>query len=149
MNKNMTRHPVVYGLLAGGSFGYVGMTRVNVKTRLWEHRSRSRSGHTAPVYEWMRSVGVDLVEAVVLDEDSSSESEWIVKLLAEGHPLANQKSRDGVENSLSAETKKKIGASNSANGPTWIKGKTGEAAGWTPERRAIQSARMTKRMSIQ
>lgn len=146
MNKNMTRQPVVYGLQVGGSFGYVGMTRVNVKTRLWEHRSRGRSGHSAPVYEWMRSVGVELVEAVVLDEDASTESEWIVKLLAEGHPLANQKSVDGVENSMSTATKKKIGASNSAKGPTWIKGKTGEAAGWTPERRAAQSARMRERM---
>ena len=145
MNKNLARQPVVYGLRAGGVFGYVGMTRVNMKTRLWEHRSRARSGHIAPVYGWMRAVGIDAVEIVELDSNTRNETQWIVKLLADGHPLANQKARDGVENSMSAASKERIGAPRRGK-DTWIKGRTGEAAGWTEARRAEQSARMKARM---
>lgn len=88
MNKNMTRQPSVYGLRAGGSFGYVGSTRVNLKTRWWEHRSRAKNGHTAPVYDWMRECGVENVEIVGLEEGDdldSLEIKWITRLLSEGH----------------------------------------------------------------
>lgn len=145
MNKNMTRQPVVYGLRVGGSFGYVGMTMVNMRTRLWEHRSRARAGHSAPIYDWIRLVGVDAVEVVELDNDPNREVFWITKLLNEGHPIQNQVSRDGVSNSMSAASRKKIGAPKRGK-PTWIKGKTGESAGWTQARREAQSARMKARM---
>lgn len=146
MNSNLARQPCVYGLRAGSVFGYVGMTRVNMKTRLWEHRSRARSGHTAPVYDWMRSVGVDSVEIVELSNNPAEEVLIISNLLADGHPLANQTSRDGVANSMSAAARARIGDAKRGR-QTWIKGKTGEAAGWTDERREAASEAMKRRMS--
>ena len=145
MNKNMTRLPVVYGLRAGDFFGYVGMTRVNAKTRLWEHRSRARQGHSAPVYDWIRSVGIENLEIEILDSSIENESTWILKLINEGHPIANQQARDGVERSMSAESKERIGAPKRGR-DTWIKGLHGEAAGWTAERKMAQSIAMKNRM---
>ncbi|AGY47141.1 GIY-YIG Endonuclease [Clavibacter phage CN1A] len=147
MNKNMNRQPCVYGLEAGG-FLYVGVTTVNPKTRWWGHRGRARGGHTAPVYERMREVGIDAVKIVVLEECEADRLEgrelfWIQKLKSEGHDLTNQIGADGKAKSMSASSRSRIGAAK-AGKPTWIKGKTGAAAGWTPERKAAQRARIIK-----
>ena len=141
----MTRLPVVYGLRAGDFFGYVGMTRVNAKTRLWEHRSRARQGHSAPVYDWIRSVGIENLEIEILDSSVENESAWILRLINEGHPIANQQARDGIKGSTSAESKERIGAPKRGH-DTWIKGLRGEAAGWTLERRAAASVTMKNTM---
>lgn len=148
MNRNMERERVVYGLHAGdGMFGYIGSTEVNAKTRWWEHRSRARAGHNAPVYEWMRESGVDqidfeIIERVTTDEDVlNAEARVIAQYLMDGHPLANQKALDGVPDSMSEASKRRIGDPKKGKA-TWIKGKTGLDAGWTPERRAAQSARI-------
>jgi hypothetical protein len=143
MNYNQERQPCVYGLRAGSFYGYVGSTRVNSKTRLWEHRARARKGHTAPVYDWMREVGIDNVEIVELDDDPTTETKWIDNLLSEGHPLRNQLGLDGNPHSWSKDMKRKVGDANRGK-PTWIKGKRGEEAGWTQERRRAQSERFRR-----
>lgn len=143
MNANETRQPCVYGLKAGGSFGYVGATQQNPKTRLWEHRSRARAGHPGPVYVWMREVGIENVEIVVLEANISQEVAWIVRLLEAGEPLRNEMSSDGVGYSWSASSKEKLSEAK-AGKATWIKGKKGEAAGWSLERRAAQAERIRR-----
>lgn len=143
MNPRMERRPAVYGLKAGDEFGYVGSTTVNIRTRLWEHRSRARSGHTAPVYRWMRLVGIENVEIVELaagDDLRALEVECLVRLRADGHVLYNQSGVDGREHSMSVRTRRLLGASRRGK-PTWIKGKRGVEAGWTEERRRAQSER--------
>lgn len=143
VNMNRYKEPAVYALKHGGGFFYVGRTSSNALNRLWQHRARARGGHSAPVYEKMREVGVYEVEFEVLhylsEEDDPREVEagWISKLLSEGHELANQMGRDGVPDSFSESAKEKL--SNSRRGrSTWIKGKTGEEAGWTEERKRAQ-----------
>jgi hypothetical protein len=146
MNKNSVRKPVIYGLIHDGGFFYVGRTRTNLQERFWQHSYRARSGHNAPVYAYMREVGISNIEPVELEEISdwessaSLEAEWISKLINEGHALTNQLGRDGVPDSWSEEMRAKMSIIQSGR-ETWIKGKRGEGAGWTDERRAAQSAR--------
>jgi len=137
----MKRETVIYGLVdSEGKIGYLGSTTVNAKTRYWEHRSRARKMHTAPVYDWIRKVGVDcfsVVELERLEADAQvtlTEARWIKRLIDEGHPLQNQIARDGVPHS-NGQRMKDIVSQKHRGKPTWIKGKTGEAAGWTEERR--------------
>lgn len=146
---NMNKHldPCVYALHGDdGQIAYVGSTSKNATNRRWEHVYRARSGHSAPVYEWMREVGIDSVGVVVIAREpdpvlrEALEVSSIVQLIEEGHPLVNQMSRDGRPGSMSQETKRRVGTAN-AGRATWIKGKRGEAAGWTAERRAAQSRR--------
>lgn len=150
---NMNKHidPCIYALHIGdGLLHYIGSTSKNPLNRMWEHIYRARSGHTAPVYDWMREVGIDNVQVAVLRKEPDAgnrkitEAQFIADLLAEGHPLKNQISRDGNLNSMSATSRAKIGEANRGK-PSWISGKTGEDAGWTEERRALQSARMKKK----
>lgn len=150
MNKREPRQPAIYGLRSGGVFGYVGKTTTNAKTRWWEHRSRAKNGHEAPVYVWMREVGVETVEVVELEQTIPENLEnlevvWIAKLMAEGHPLQNQFGLDGKPNSWSPATKEKVGSSRRGK-PTWIKGKTGEEAGWTEERRESMRLRAKEKV---
>ena len=150
MNYNMERETVIYALVdSEGLIGYVGCTQVNAKTRYWEHRSRARNGHSAPVYEWIRLAGIDSFTYVELEKlDAGSdvsgiEARWIKKLIDEGHPLQNQIARDGVPGS-NGERMKNILSSKRKGKPTWIKGKRGEEAGWTEERRKQQSLRFAE-----
>lgn len=145
VNQNKLIEASVYVLHAGDEIlAYVGSTSKNAPNRLWEHKYRARTGHAAPVYQWMREVGIENVRAVVLAFEPDAEirqaleAVTIAQLLAEGHPLVNAKSRDGVVDSMSETTKALIGNRNRGR-ETWIKGKTGEAAGWTQERREKQS----------
>lgn len=142
MNPGSERRPVVYGLRAGESFGYVGSTTVNLTHRWWQHKSRARTGHQAPVYEWMRLVGIENVQAVELatgEDLRKLEHEVIVRLRSQGHPLNNQSGIDGVPNSMSYRSRQKLSAARRGH-DSWIKGKRGEDAGWTAERRAAFSA---------
>jgi hypothetical protein len=149
VNVNTYRNPSVYALHAGDfRFAYVGVTTKNSKNRLYEHVYRARNGHKAPVYEWMRSVGIRRVRVVDLELVESTDTlpglelKWIATLLASGHDLRNQIGRDGVANSMSSASRARI--SDAAKGrPTWIKGLKGEAAGWTEERRAAMRERRT------
>lgn len=125
-----------------GQYFYVGKTMTNAKTRWWEHRARARAGHGAPVYEYMRKVGVHNCDITVLDTDPVTEAYWIKRLLDQGHPIQNSLGRDGVPNSHSEESKRKIGEGN-AGRRSWIAGRAGDAAGWTDERRIAQSERIT------
>jgi len=148
VNMNKFKDPAIYALRAGdGEIRYVGATKGNSKNRLWEHIYRANSGHRGPVYVWMREVGVRNVEVIDLEkiDDVSRiheiEADWIRRLIEEGVDLVNQIARDGIVNSMSEESKKRIGSAKKGR-DTWIKGKTGDAAGWTAERRAKQSARI-------
>jgi predicted GIY-YIG superfamily endonuclease len=150
MNNNMERETVIYALVdSDGKIGYVGSTQVNAKTRYWEHRSRARNGHTAPVYEWVRQVGVDSFTYEELEKLQNAEdvalieAGWIKKLIDEGHPLQNQIARDGVPGS-NGERMKQILSESRKGKPTWIKGKRGEEAGWTEERRKQQAERFAE-----
>jgi len=150
MNYNMERETVIYALVdSDGRIGYVGSTQVNAKTRYWEHRSRARQGHTAPVYDWVREVGIDSFTYVELQKLESSqdvalaEARWIKELIDSGHPLQNQIARDGVPNS-NGERMKRILSESRKGKETWIKGKRGEEAGWTEERRRAQAERFAQ-----
>lgn len=145
VNMNKFRDPCVYALVGpGGEIGYVGSTNTNALNRRWQHIYRARVGHTAPVYEWMRQVGIENVEHVVLAREADSaalieaEAAAIVQLLAEGHPLRNRNGLDGNAHSMSDETKSKIGLHRRGK-PTWSKGKRGAEAGWTEDRRRRQA----------
>lgn len=146
VNVNNFRRPSVYGLHSGdGVVRYVGSTTKNSKNRLYEHVYRANSGHTGPVYQWMRAEGVRSIEVVDLElvDDIAClpavEARWIVDLLARGNDLTNQTSRDGRVGSMSAASRARVGDANRGK-PTWSKGRTGEEAGWTRDRRDRQSA---------
>lgn len=149
VNVNHRIDPAVYALHAGDFvFAYVGETSKNSQNRLYEHIYRARSGHSGPVYQWMRGVGLENVQVVdlVKEPDAATraaiEAATIARLIDEGHPLRNQVARDGVPGSMSADSRDLIGAK--ARGRvTWIAGKRGEAAGWTQERRDAMKQRMT------
>lgn len=151
VNMNKLKRPAIYALHAGDfRMAYVGTTSKNSKNRLWEHIYRARNGHPSPVYEWMREVGIENVEVVDLEavietEDAiEREAHWIARLIGQGHPIVNRKGRDGVANSMADESKAIIGEK--ARGRvTWIAGLTGEAAGWTEERRRAQADRVRAR----
>jgi hypothetical protein len=135
--------PAIYALRdADGRVFYVGRTTRSIRARWYEHRYRY-GFHPGPVYDYWRSVGRDNVTIEELEKGGTSEREvfWIQKLQSEGHPLVNQLSQDGVDGSWSDASKERVGRSNRGK-PTWIKGKKGEAAGWTPERRAAQAERI-------
>lgn len=144
---------MIYALHAGdGVYRYVGSTSKNSKNRLYEHIYRARSGHPSPVYMWMREVGTDhvqVVDLVKVEDDSLREvleAATIAHMIKAGHPLTNRMSRDGTPGSMAEESKRLIGEK--AHGrPTWIKGKTGEDAGWTDARRRAQSDRIRARFA--
>ncbi len=155
MNRNMIRETVIYALVdSENRIGYVGSTTVNTKTRYWEHRSRARRGHGAPVYEWIRAVGVDsftYIELEKLDDlndVAGVEARWIKKLIDEGHPITNQVARNGVPHSNGDRMKQMLSESRRGK-PTWIKGKRGVEAGWTEERKKAQAARFLKNLNKQ
>jgi len=141
VNMNKFRDPAVYALHAGDyRFRYVGSTGVNSHNRLSEHISRARANHPAPVYGWMREVGVENVYVVDLEKIADvalmheCETKWILTLLSGGHGLLNRVSPDGNGNALREYVT--ITHPTMRGKPTWIKGKHGAAAGWTDERRA-------------
>lgn len=145
---NKLKRPAIYALHAGDfRMAYVGTTSKNSKNRLWEHIYRARKGHPSPVYEWMREVGIENVEVIDLEavtDDTDSlvrEAHWIARLIEEGHPVVNRIARDGVPRSQAEVTKGLIRDKNRGNVP-WIAGRTGEAAGWTEERRRAQADRI-------
>jgi hypothetical protein len=155
MNYNMERETVIYALIdSSQNVGYVGSTTVNTKTRYWEHRSRARSGHKAPVYDWIRSVGIDTFSYIELERFDGdvdvqvAEAAWIKKLIDEGHPLTNQVARDGIPRS-NGERMKQILSEQRKGKPTWIKGKKGLDAGWTEERRKLQAVRLRESLKTQ
>ena len=151
-NMNHYEDPCIYGLTYDGRVFYVGYTSINALNRWWQHRYRARSGHSAPVYEYMRSVGIDKVEWLVIqkvmpgDNPKSLEVIHIARLIESGVELVNQIGRDGVPDSWSEEMKQKVGKSH-AGRKSWTSGKSGEDAGWTEERRRAQSERMKARRS--
>lgn len=144
VNMNKHKDPCIYGLTSDAGVFYVGTTKTNAQNRLWEHIYRARSGHIAPVYQRMREIGLDNIGFTILrnlepDDDALAiEASIIFDLLASGVDLSNQKARDGVPESMSAKSKALIGVANGGK-PTWIKGLTGERAGWTDARRKEQS----------
>jgi hypothetical protein len=155
MNYNMERQKVIYALVTkDGRIGYIGSTRVNAKTRWWEHRARARSGHNAPVYDWMREEGIDKIDYLIIqelnDEDDISviEAAHIKRLIDDGHPLANQIGRDGKPNSNNDRMKKMLSEQRKGK-PTWIKGKRGVEAGWTEERKKRQAVRLRESLQKQ
>lgn len=142
VNVNHRREPAVYALHTGDHrYFYVGATRKNSQNRLYQHVSRALEGHSAPVYVWMRTVGVRNVQAFDLESITDTtacekiEAVWIQRLIREGHPLTNRIARDGVPHSVSRESVA-ISSATRRGKPTWIKGKRGEDAGWTDARRA-------------
>lgn len=151
----MERTKVIYALVdPEGNIGYVGSTSVNAKTRYWEHRSRAREMHAAPVYDWIRKVGIDTfsfieLENLGINQDLALvEANWIKKLIEAGHPLQNQIARDGVPYSNGQRMKDML-SENRRGKPTWIKGKRGVAAGWTDERKALVTIRFAEKRESQ
>jgi len=151
VNVNNRRNPAIYALHTGDHrYFYVGSTSKNSDNRLYEHIYRAHTGHKAPLYVWMRDVGIRNVQVVdlALIEDMSTraelEAEWIARMIADGHPLTNQVARDGVPNSMSEQSKARVSKANRGK-PTWIKGKRGADAGWTDERRRAQAETIRKR----
>lgn len=137
---NHHEDPCIYGLTYDGRVFYVGYTSVNALNRWWQHRYRARSGHSAPVYEYMRAVGIDRVGWEVIEQltpgsdHKTAEASHIARLIGEGFYLVNQMARNGIPDSWSEEMRNKVGNANRGR-PSWIKGKRGEEAGWTQERK--------------
>lgn len=150
VNMNLYKEPCIYGLHHDGRLFYVGYTSINALNRWWQHKSRANSGHTAPVYQKMRAVGIENVGWKILhpitaeDDPTALEATTIANLIESGHELVNEIGRDGVPNSFSEELRKRAGESKRGK-PTWIKGKTGEEAGWTQERKAKMAERAAER----
>jgi hypothetical protein len=140
-NVNQRFTPAIYALHTGDhNYSYVGSTSRNSDNRLYQHISRAQHGHMAPVYVWMRDVGIRNVQVIdlelVADKQvrQTHEAEWIARLISEGYPLTNELARNGVADSLSEELKKRMSETRKGK-PTWITGKQGEEAGWTEARR--------------
>lgn len=150
VNMNHYEDPCIYGLTYDGRVFYVGYTSVNALNRWWQHRHRARSGHFAPVYQYMRAVGIDEVGYTVLapatnaSEAKILEAQIIANFINQGVELVNQIGRDGVPDSWSDEMKSKVSSSQKGR-KSWITGKRGEEAGWTEERRRKQSEKMKGR----
>jgi len=152
VNMNKHKEPAIYALYSEpGVYCYIGSTSKNSQNRLWEHKYRARNNHSAPVYQWMRSVGIENVRVIDLislngvSNAAELEAVTIANYISAGHPLTNQIARDGVVGSMSESSKQLIGEKNGGK-PTWIKGKRGVEAGWTPERKAEQSKRIRSRL---
>jgi len=151
VNVNKHKQPAIYALYSeDGVYCYIGSTSKNSQNRLWEHKYRARNNHSAPVYQWMRSVGIenvqviDLVSLFGVSNAAELEAVTIANYISAGHPLTNQIARDGVVGSMSESSKQLIGDKN-AGKKTWITGRRGFDAGWTDERRAAQSEHMKQR----
>lgn len=147
---NHFEDPAIYGLTdADGRVFYVGRTSVNPLNRWWEHRYRAKF-HDSPLYRKWREVGHDSVGFTVLervtpgDDLRQREAWWIAHLIDSGVDLVNQEGRNGIANSMSPETRAKISAARKGRS-TWIKGKTGEEAGWTEQRKAALREAARKR----
>lgn len=144
MNKNSIREPAVYGLFHDGRLFYVGQTSTNIQERMWQHSYRTRSGHSAPLYEHIRAIGIDnvtieIIQAIGESDDAKLVEAKIIKdSIDAGIDLKNQTSRDGKVNSMSPESVEKH-VSKRRGKQTWITGLRGEDAGWTDERRARQA----------
>lgn len=145
MNPNSILDPAVYALMHNGGVFYVGRTSINIEERMWQHVHRARSGHRAPVYEWMRDVGIANVSPEVLErlpfgsDPRAVEAAWIKRLIEQGADLKNRMGRDGTADSMPEDMKATMGASRRGK-VTWISGKRGEEAGWTDERKAALRA---------
>lgn len=140
VNMNHFEDPAIYGLTdADGRVFYVGRTSTNALNRWWQHRYRAKF-HESPVYRRWREIGYDSVGFIVLEhvpiggDLRAREAWWIAKLVNSGADLANQEGRNGIADSMSVETRAKISAAHKGR-PTWNKGKAGEEAGWTSERK--------------
>lgn len=150
---NMNKHidACIYALYVNeGEYCYIGSTSKNAQNRLWEHIYRARKGHLAPVYEWMREVNPQNVRFEILlrvadsKERAIQEANLIAKCIQDGHPLRNQISRDGVVGSMSETSRQLLSAAQKGKS-TWIAGKKGLEAGWSDERKLLQSVRMKER----
>jgi hypothetical protein len=148
VNMNHYEDPAIYGLTDpdGGVF-YIGRTSVNTQNRWWEHRSRARSGHTAPVYVRIREIGVERFGWTVIERFADipegitpreREAWWIAEYLRRGHSLVNSDGRDGRPDSWD-ERRREAGIPERRGKSTWVKGKTGEDAGWTAKRKENQA----------
>lgn len=154
---NMNKHidPCIYALYVDeGQYCYIGSTSKNAQNRLWEHIYRARKGHPAPVYEWMREVDPAKVRFEVLlrvadsGERAAKEAKLIAEFIKNGHQLRNQISRNGVLGSMSITSRQLISIARKGKS-TWIAGKKGVEAGWSDERKLIQSIRMKERHRTQ
>lgn len=90
-NKN-----VIYGLAGpDGQIRYVGFTTSTMQYRVNNHRSAAKGGHTAPVNQWIREVGLHSFTGVELEivpegEDLREKAEvWIKGFESRGVNLLN------------------------------------------------------------
>lgn len=115
VNMNHFENPAVYALHGGdGRLRYVGSTRVNSTNRMYQHAYRARAGHQAPVYKWMREVGIgkvqiiDLLHETDLTTLAALEQVAIEHLIAEGHDLVNSLHGRAARGELSEKTKARL-----------------------------------------
>jgi len=65
---------------------YVGMTSLEPRKRLWEHRGNARSGNETHLYRAMRKYGIDKFDIIPLDVENTQktafelERKWIKRL---------------------------------------------------------------------
>lgn len=153
VNMNHHKDPAIYGLTDpdGGVF-YIGRTTVNALNRFWQHKSRARD-HSAPVYVRMREHGIENVSWTMIERfadipdgvtPKQREAWWIARYIGDGADIVNALGRDGTPDKWSPEMRER-GVPSRRGRPTWIKGKTGEDAGWTQDRRKAQSQRLRMR----
>lgn len=98
-------HGVIYGLHSGdGVIRYVGQTIQGVGRRMKSHREDARNESANLVHQWMRDCGLEVIEAVVLEEtDNLDEAEirWI-NWSRQQFPGKNLNTHDGGNISLMA-----------------------------------------------
>lgn len=97
VNWNHHKEEAVYALHAGDHvYCYAGSTSLNIVTRMYQHRHRARKGHNAPVYRWMREVGIENVQCHVIAYEQDAdirhglEVSTIAQLKSMGYPLRNR-----------------------------------------------------------
>lgn len=99
-----------------GKVKYIGLTRLGAKRRFLDHLRTARNGKGAPVYVWMRSIGLENVQMHTLEFVESvsllpdREIYWIAKYKSLGHALTNAND-GGSATAMFPETKAKISAS--------------------------------------
>ena len=141
MTNYYTGSPAIYGLYGpDGRAFYVGRTSRSVRARWYEHKYRA-PWHPGPVYEKWRELGEVTIRELEAGDDPTRELYWTDLLRSEGNDLVNQLGANGNPYAWSEDSKEKVGRANRGK-TTWIKGKTGEAAGWTQERREQQAERI-------
>lgn len=118
---------VIYGLRKVGTdeYRYVGLTTVGWKIRLRGHRNKTYSEKsTLPVHNWIRSIGFENVELIVLEECPEGDYEYLLEAEAKWE---NRLREDGCRLKNATECGKPNPRMKGENHPLYGKGHSEES----------------------